>query len=59
MGLFVFYLFLDLFMFLCMSLYMSANHVHACPPRDTGKRGLDFLELELQKVVSHPVGAGN
>ena len=46
-------------MYLCVLLMcMSVYHIHA-ESKGARKRALDFLQMELQKVVSHPVGAGN
>lgn len=37
---------------------MYAQHLHACHPQ-MSERVSDTLELELQKVGSHQMGAGN
>lgn len=40
-----------LFMSICMCAYTMCLHVHGCQRKTS-----DLLELELQVVVSHPMG---
>jgi hypothetical protein len=55
----LFILILDL-SYLSLSVYVHVSeYVHVRAEPGKARRGLDYMGLELQLVVSHYVGAGN
>lgn len=53
----------SLFYFMCMGVLTSCVSVYhicaSCPRWGAEEKVSDFLELELQTVLSHPAGVGN
>ena len=44
-------------MHVCLYMYVSVLHI--CITQEDQKKALDLLELELQVIVFHHLGAGN
>lgn len=57
------FIYIFMYIYICVYVCIACIYVlsvhHACPVLEEARRALDALELELQMIVSHNIGAKN